>query len=421
MLGALAFTAVRISGLGANSSGTQTDQATDVAVDSAGNVLVTGFTTPSATLPGFVAKFTPDLSTTPVWQRKQSLTNSFSTRAVGVDSSDNVYIACKGFVTAAPDLPHLIKYDSAGAIQWQRRCSAAESMDVSGLVVTAAGDCYLALNNGAAENPYGNVVKYNSFGTIQWQRKISSTYDTSISGIAATHDGGVVVCGMFRDGADALANARGYVAKYNNSGTIQWQFKIHFSAQGFFNAIAVDSATGDIYVGGYRNTGTQNGVLFKLNSSGTVQWHKLHPTVNSGVTRVTVDAVTGNIFVYQQNATSITCFDPGGTVLWTRVFAAQTLIFGNQMLVKGSFLYATFQAQKTGNGYDVTFLQIPKDTGGAAGTYGHVTTTDPGVVTYTTESPTSAAAGLTDAAGALTDAAGAVTDAAHNLTFYAIP
>lgn len=415
--GALAFRAQLVRAISGKSTGTQNDGANAVAVDSAGNLLLAGTT--ATTVAGWVAKF--DAAGTLAWQRKQSLAAAWVTLRVAVDGSDNVYAGGRGYVSEVPYLPMLFKYNSAGALQWQRQLTSADSSLLAGLCTSAAGDSYVLLSAQPA-TPYTVLAKYSSAGALQWQRNLSSTYTTSATLMAFAADGGLVLAGIFYDGANAVANSRGIIAKYDTSGAIQWQYKFHWSAtQVNVGGLAVDAATGDIYVtGGYLVSGTLAAFIAKFNSAGTHQWSRRHPTASTSLGAATVDAATGAVYAAGNSPTpSITCWDASGTLLWERTIAGDgsAQVSVTALAVSGPELLACLQAAKTGNGLDAVLLRMPL-TGGAATTCGYLVLTEPTASVYTTPSaPTVAAAGLTDAAASHTDAAGTATEAAGVMTF----
>lgn len=410
--GSLAFLGGRVDGVYAQSSGTNADHCVGVAVDPSGNYFMTGYTPLGV---GVVAKLPQNLASV-TWQRKQTLT-SFLGVGIGVDSSGNAYATGQG--TSGVTAPHIFKYAAAGgAVSVQRKLTAAESQNIYAPAVNSSGDVYVAISNGNAANPYGHIGKYNSSLTIQWQRQLSHTYDTAATGVALNASGDVIGIGYFRDGADAIGNERGVVFKAAASdGVLAWQYKIHFSVQGRWNYVAVDQVTGDILVGGYALIGgNQKGTIALLDSDGAVSWHAVHPTTNELVTAVAVESQTGDVFVGMSDNT-VSCFDSSGTLKWNRLIAAQTSVSVRGLAFDGDILLVAMGADKTSEGSNAAILRLPRDSGGLVGTYGIITTTDPGAVAWTTGSITSASAGMTEGAGTLTDAAGSFVDDAQTLTF----
>lgn len=408
-----------LSAISGYSASTYTDRTYGLTVDSAGNSLLCGVSAASPSY-GWLAKF--DATDTLLWQRKQSLTTTFSSSLSGSDSSNNVYLIGAGYVTAAPYLPTLMKYNSAGTLQWQRKLSSADTASALGFSVNAAGDSFLLL----AFTPtvyYGITAKYNSSGTLQWQRKLSSTYLVYVRGSCLTPSDDLLVVGTFRDGANATANERGFVVKYNTSGVVQWQYKIHWSIQNVWVTAAVDTATGDIYLGGASYISLNSyAVLTKLNSSGSHQWSRQRSVAGTQVSAVAVDPATGYVYSYSNLETTVVCMDASATVLWERYITADTgsritvyrlVVVNNELLVAGAANHSG-----ASKGEDAVMLRMPLTGGAATAAVGYINITTPSATTFTAmAAPTNVAAGLTDVAGTATDAAGGATDAAGAITF----
>jgi len=112
----------------------------------------------------------------------------------------------------------------------------------------------------------GFIVKLNDYaGAVTWQRFIGTNY-TNIGGIDTDSSDNVYVAGQDNDGTGTKA----FVAKYNSSGTIQWQRRLGDPCDGGTYAIAVDDA-GNSYSCGKKASG-QNGWIAKLDTSGSTVW-----------------------------------------------------------------------------------------------------------------------------------------------------
>jgi hypothetical protein len=392
-----------------------------------------------ATVVGVFSAFT---NVTPTWARSLDMGASASTafesyggRGVGTDSSGNVYVLANGYTSGSVRQMHLIKYNSSGTLQWQRRLYSA-TLTAAGtrtnLAVTSTGDCYIAFSIGDTVQ-YNIVAKYNSSGTLQWQRKMSqATYEVTCNGCALTHDGGVITFGSMQDGGSSSSLRRGIVVKYNSSGAIQWQFKIHLAEAGMFYAGTVDQTTGDIYLAGYSGS-TQFPTVWKLDSSGVVQW-VVQTSTFSGMwfTSVVHDDASGLTYVSGVRSADdnlyVFCLDASGVHVWGRDIGKST--FGNPSAGSLAFDTNTANADKlivTAGLYDNsslltnTMLLLPKGGGGSVATmYSGAESlyleVEP-AWTWASPASTKANAGLTDAAGALTEAAGIANDAASALTY----
>ena len=248
--------------LGSN-AGMQETRGYDIAVDSLGNVYVTGSTNVYQSQNAYytcavIAKYSP--TGTLEWQRFWGGVppSGFSgTQDVGsgiiVDSSDNIYVVGHadshiGGFSGKGAL--ILKYNTSGTLQWQRTFGAYDS-NAHGVDFDSSGNIYVS-----GGGQYGNwqfVAKFNSSGTLQWHRGFSSPKppnrqgDRSL-GLAVDRNNDVLyICGQL--------TTSGYqydmtLAKYNLSGTIQWQRTLSgdfTSGQDFGKDVAVDSS-GYVYV-----------------------------------------------------------------------------------------------------------------------------------------------------------------------------
>jgi hypothetical protein len=134
-----------------------------------------------------------------IWQRKITGTTSFQSKRVRLDSSNNSYIVASDNTDS-----FLLKYNSSGTIQWQRKIANCTLND---LYVTSTGDSYLV-----GQNSSNNllIVKYNSSGTIQWQTKMSGV--TYTGGRIVEYGSALYIIGS--------ATAIAFAVKLPNDGSI---------------------------------------------------------------------------------------------------------------------------------------------------------------------------------------------------------
>ena len=142
------------------------------------------------------------------------------------------------------------------------------------------------------------LVKFSSSGTLQWQKTLGGSNSDSGISVAIAPDGSVYVCG-FDPSSDA---PRGdlLLAKFNSSGTMQWQKALgsdSYTDYGFSVAIAPD---GSVYVCGYTEStgaGSNDFLLAKFSSSGTLQWQKTLGGSNSDSGISVAIAPDGSVYV----------------------------------------------------------------------------------------------------------------------------
>jgi len=350
-----------------------------VAVDSAGNVYVTGYSDAAWNGPGDILPrhaFATNAANIVViklnsagaylWHTFYGAADSSATgNAIALDSAGNVYVT--GYSYASWNGPgdtqplnaypgsgqsmFILKLNSAGAYQWHTFYGAADSYVAgTGIAVNSGSDVYVTGNSSADWNGpddtlplhafAGNgdivVVKLDSAGAYRWH-----TFYGDAEGLAAAVDsaGDVYVTGGSDDWNGPgdtpplhahSGNANNLVViKLNGAGAYQWHtfYGTIVDSRGF--GIAIGRA-GDIYVAGYtahawngpdntqplnayQGSGNYNISIIKLNSAGAYRWHTFYgpSTLNDALARgITTDSA-GSVYVtgYSDAAWN----GPGGT------------------------------------------------------------------------------------------------------------
>jgi len=345
-----------------------------IAIDSSGNCYVTGYdnTTNPTSLEVLITKY--NASGVIQWQRVLGGVNNDQGQSIAVDSSGNCYVTGFTSSSGAGGQDVLItKYNTSGTIQWQRVLGGSSSDDGYGIAVDSSGNCYVtgSTDSTGAGNLDVLITKYNTSGTIQWQRVLGGSSSDAGYGIAVDSSGNCYVAGY--TGSAGAGNNDVLLAKYDTSGTIQWQRVLGGSLSDIGNGIAVDSS-GNCYVCGATNNAGAGGsdvLITKYNTSGTIQWQRV------------LGGSSGDNGYSIALDTSGNCYIAGYT-------------------------------NSAGAGGEVLILKIPGD-GSKTGTYG-IWTYQSSSLTAATSSLTASTSSLTAATSSLTDAASTLTDASSSLT-----
>ena len=246
---------------------------TSVTLDSSGNVYLSGTTPVGGTSYFLIAKY--NSSGTIQWQRTLGATDgNESVNSIALDSTDAVYVcgASNSPGEGSNDVI-LAKYDSAGTIQWQRRLGGSNAEIAQSLAIDSSDNVYF-VGDTRSEGEGGQdllIVKYNSSGTLQWQRTLGSAAGESGYGLVLDSSNNAYVCGR---AYVAASDSNEYlIAKYNSSGTLQWQRTLGGSAQNLAYSISVDS-NNNPYVFGYTTANGNDFLIAKYNSAGTIQWQR---------------------------------------------------------------------------------------------------------------------------------------------------
>ncbi len=240
------------------------------------------------------------------WQKSLGGTNGDAASSI-VQTSDGGFIVAgnsksnDGDITehhgaAGSDDYWITKLDHTGTIEWQKSfggtsADAAFSIEPTtdgGYIVTG----YTASNDGDVSNVNGSldcwVVKLLSNGTIDWQKALGgSGVDYGVS-IKQTNNGYIVASTSYSADGDITAHHGTsattdiWIAKLDNSGTLQWQKSLGGDGRDFVSSIGVTSDGGFIISGKSDSTsgdvtgihGSDDAWIVKIDSIGTIEWQK---------------------------------------------------------------------------------------------------------------------------------------------------
>lgn len=280
--------------------GAGSDYATDMALDSNGNIYVVGYTdggidgnAVSGLNDAFIAKISSSGSM--LWIRQ--LTTPLDNKALGVavDSIGNSYITgyfYNAFDGSPPSaLPHAFaaKFDSLGQQLWFQQFGTTGTDIPHAIAVDAQGNIFVAGDTTGSFAGFTNLGYYDVFlakldstGVPTWIKQIGSDSPDSQSGLVLDLAGNAYITGTTNGSFNQNATI-GYedlfIVKYNTSGNNVWSRQYGTSYVDHSTTIALDT-TGNIYIGGDTvgnfNGGSlpENGDIFimKLTPDGQKLW-----------------------------------------------------------------------------------------------------------------------------------------------------
>ncbi|MCD6066837.1 MAG: C-terminal target protein [Bacteroidetes bacterium] len=191
----------------------------------------------------------------------------------------------------------IVKLDQAGTVLWKKifggtgdeNATAICRTNDLGYIITAWSNS----NDGDVSGNHGNydiwVIKIDSVGTMQWQRSFGGSGKDQPSGVIQTADGGYMVSGTTytNNNGDVSANHGAgdiWLVKLDASGSLQWQKCYGGSGNEEVSKVGIRQLPdGGYIVSGstLSNNGDVSGNhgfadywIFRLDSSGTIQWQK---------------------------------------------------------------------------------------------------------------------------------------------------
>ncbi|MGA2915783.1 MAG: carbohydrate binding domain-containing protein [Sedimentisphaerales bacterium] len=252
-------------------SATGSDYAQDIALDSAGNVYVTGYAKNTGTNYDFATiKYSPD--GTPVWTRTYNNPGSYTdyATAMAVDANSDIVVAGCSYTTTGYD-GIIVKYTSSGNQLWAKAYNYSGTGD--DIFYDVAVDSSRNIYAIGERNGDCLIVKFTPDGNVAWTKIYNGSangYD-SLYSLALDASGNVYACG---ESAGIGTDQDCLVLKYSSAGNLLWAKTYNGPANGWdlLEAIAVDSA-GNAYVTGSVETATDSDyITIKYAPDGNLLW-----------------------------------------------------------------------------------------------------------------------------------------------------
>ena len=193
-----------------------------VSLDSSGNIYGASYgSSASQGLDNYVFKFTSAGSLT--WQRgfgQSGLNRTDVCYSTVVDTSGNLYVGAE--YISSPYYAVLVKYNTSGVFQWSS--GVANGNRFYGLALDSSGNVYgVGIGQSPASQACWLIVKFNSAGTVQWQRRLYAAGASWVFGITVTGTT-MYVSGYIRNSSNT-ANI-GLLMKLPTDGTLTGTYTI---------------------------------------------------------------------------------------------------------------------------------------------------------------------------------------------------
>ena len=385
----------------ANVSG-QAYQGRGISVDSSSNVYLSGYSSDPTTDSVWVAKWPSD-GTAPTWQREATDTSlSVTTVKAGsvIDSTGDIIIGCTGY-DASDDHSIILKWDTNGTFQWGRNFGTeGREAECAGIGIDSSDNIYLWTDS--TSSGFAEIVKWNSAGAIQFQ-KSATTAGSSVGNTLSSADGDMVITPNDYIIPVGKANSAsgsgvivGSVANISAAGVLDW----HREIAGYLNgihAVAADSSN-NIYLGARAGSSPANvPYIMKLNSSGVKQWARKIEGSASGTIwsassprRMAVDS-SDNVYMVSNGdinnsgsgganneAVMVFKYNSSGVLQWSRYIQNNLANMGSQsrITIDGSdmIIASAVRLVSSPSMTSMFYIKIPTD-GSKTGSYTNPTYT----------------------------------------------
>ena len=260
------------------------------------------------------------------WVASLGSSGDDSSNDIEVDSSSNVHIVGR---TASYSKGCVLQLNSSGVIQWERNIGSSNSQYYIAVSTDSSGNVYTAgRTNASGQGGYDFLIaKYNSSGTEQWQITFgtNSPHTEEAWGIDVDSSGNVYVSGVYV--ISGTSQSGWAVAKFNSSGSLQWQRYLYSGSGDYAFKLAFNDNQGDVYVCGQAvgGQGGDDAVVAKFDgSSGNLSWQRgLGASSTQNWRNIAIDSSNNIYLIGNDGANSkalVAKYNSSGTIQWQKYF-----------------------------------------------------------------------------------------------------
>ncbi|MFA5034022.1 MAG: SBBP repeat-containing protein [bacterium] len=343
-----------------NGQGDSTDGATAIALDTDGNVYVTGRSYGLGTNYDY-ATIKYNSSGDTMWVRRYNgpANSDDKASAIALDKNGNIYVTGYSYGSGTDEDYVTIKYNSSGDTMWTRRYNGTGNGDDEAIAIALDGNGNIYVTGNSIDSGTGYdyaTIKYNSLGDTMWIRRYNGPGNSCdyATAIAVDGNGNAYVTGY---GWCSVAYKYATI-KYDSSGDTMWARIYGLGDDNEAIAIAVDS-NGNVYVTG---RSCEDCATIKYNSLGDTMWTRRYngPGNGSDWARAIVLERNGVVYVAGvSNYDYVTIkYDSSGDTMWARRYNENANDYANAIsLDTDGNVYVTGQSYGSGTAYDYATIK----------------------------------------------------------------
>jgi hypothetical protein len=218
-----------------------------------------------------------DADGNPEWSR--SFGGNLTDMCISViATNDNGYLMCGESKTPGTGIysAYLIKTDSSGIMQWQKKYYGDYEANGRGVVQIDDSGYIFCGSTWAEPNGQSDVylVKINLEGDTIWTKKFGGPEDDWPQTMVSTNDGGLAICGSTRNTQNGVENI--YVIKTDAQGNLLWENNYGSPTYDLGKKI-IETSDGGLVVCGQStnsNAGYLDFIVLRINNDGDEIWQK---------------------------------------------------------------------------------------------------------------------------------------------------
>ncbi|TXT65997.1 MAG: hypothetical protein BAJALOKI1v1_340020 [Promethearchaeota archaeon] len=286
------------------------DEAEAIVLDENDNIYITGYNRSLLGSTAFIAKY--DTNGNSIKNVSWSMSTLNFAQDITIDSSGNIYITGQTGLTQPTTDVFIAKYNDSLDLQMNITWGFGSGPDsASGIDVDNNGDIYISGTNESITGDSDTfIAKFDNEGNplMNISHQFSSSNSSGLAIDIDRHGNSHIV--GYNGSIFTMTNA--FVAKYDNSGNSLWNITNFYpSNNSIANDIVLDSL-GNVYVSGWRGdlNSRTDAFIIKSNSAGSLLLNITHEVgqSNSSAEAITLDS-NGNIYITGYNGSLISSQD----------------------------------------------------------------------------------------------------------------